>query len=193
MSTTVHLDSTFRDRAAYTNPAQYTLSPDDVAAWSSRPIITRATAGDRRQIPADMVKSVNVASVTTPYVASLVGEPVLYLELYTLDHRSDGMINTIGGQNGRARFVLRQNRIQVDSLGAPVWIHWYAEGERVYPFSFRQPITVRIFQRTGATIPLTDAAASSPPDLSRQTLITLQVMPYTRDADYVDRYTDYTE
>lgn len=195
MATVIHLDSIMRDRYSYPNPAAYTVDDGGVASWSTRPVLVRSTPADRRVLPADMIKSVRVTNIRTPYAAALLAEPLLYLNLHTIDHRGDGIINTIDGFNSDARFILSRGEIISDAASVPRWIAWYASGERTYPFSFGKPIALRFFLRTGTDVLFVDAPPGSEPDPLAQTYVTLEVMPISRDGDYTDGagYTDYTD
>ena len=195
MATIVHLDSTYRDRYTWANPGTYQADDGSVAAWSERPIMVRSTPADRRVLPADMIKSVRLTNIRTPYLASLLAEPIIYLEFTTSDHRRDGMINTLDGVNSHARFILSRGEIIADAGAVPRWIAWYAMGERTYPFSFGKSIYLSFFLRSGAAVLFVDSAPASLPDPLAQTYITAEVMPLSRDGDYTDGagFTDYTE
>jgi hypothetical protein len=67
MSTYIDLDSVWRDRSAYPNPCDYSLTADQVATWSKSVREVRALPQIASERPLDFVAALNLLGATLPY------------------------------------------------------------------------------------------------------------------------------
>jgi len=67
MATYIDLDSVWRDRSAFPNPCDYSLTPEQVATWTKSVREVRALPQNANERPLDFVSSINVLGATLPY------------------------------------------------------------------------------------------------------------------------------
>jgi hypothetical protein len=86
---------------------------------------------------------------------------------------------------------LFQERIQFDENLAPVWIHFKSHGEQVTRFKRDDPVTIRFLSRGGQVLPFfNEADPQLAPNPFKQTLLTLNITPYARDASFTNHSTE---
>lgn len=67
MSTYIDLDSVWRDRSAFPNPCEYSLTPEQVATWTKSAREVRALPQNAGERPLDFVAALNLLGATLPY------------------------------------------------------------------------------------------------------------------------------
>lgn len=67
MATYIDLDSIWRDRAAYPNPCNYELTPNQIETWSRSTRETRPLPANPNERPLDFVNSISLITLTLPY------------------------------------------------------------------------------------------------------------------------------
>lgn len=67
MSTYIDLDSVWRDRSAFPNPCEYSLTPEQVATWTKAVREVRAIPQNANERPLDFVSAINLLGATLPY------------------------------------------------------------------------------------------------------------------------------
>lgn len=180
MSYNIELDSTSRDRTAYPNPYNYELAPAQVETWFRSDVSISATER----------MAVKVVNVVVPYAAALLEEPRLYLDVHTRGS-SDGphKIKCVDGNHGDAKFVLIQDKIQLDSLNAATWIQYKAPAmKQVMNIQLGNPFSVRIFDRTGTVITNPDSLVPTAANDMKQTFVQLELEPIAHVISRVDTY-----
>lgn len=128
---------------------------------------------------------------TTEGARQLVTFPRIYLDYHCKLYNDVRLINTNNGVLQDAKFVLGIDKVQFDDNATPIWIHYKAHGEQVMRYKRNEPVVIRFMTRDGTTIPFFDEddlnVVTNP---NMQTLITLNVTPYVRDASYVNHGVD---
>ena len=115
----------------------------------------------------------------------LLDFPRIYLDLHSSRYNDTRAIRTIGGVLTAAKFVLVIDRIQNDASGAPVWIHYRSSSEQTMRFRLEDPIVAAFYSRGDTIIDFfaeTDFTVMSDP--KKQSLITIEVTPYSRDNSF---------
>jgi hypothetical protein len=131
----------------------------------------------------------NYVSVTTKWSSALqlLNFPKIYLDFHSHRYNDPRMFKTINGVLADAKFMLTVDRTQFDDTLTPKWIHYKSSGEQVMRFKRDDPMIVRFMTRDGTTIPFfmeDDLGVATNPDL--QTMMTIMVTPYLRDAVYAN-------
>jgi hypothetical protein len=67
MSTYIDLDSFWRNRSAFPNPCEYSLTPEQVATWTKSVREVRALPQNANERPLDFVSALNLLGATLPY------------------------------------------------------------------------------------------------------------------------------
>jgi len=191
MSNYLEIDSTYRDRNDYPNPAEFTIPPDQTQTWyplrrvNQNPPNPKYAARDRFQ-------SITLKLLTIPYSPIYVAEPRMYIDLHSLTYTDAPLIYTIDDHLNNARFACAQEKIQNDEFGNPVWIHYKGlTNDQTYRFKSDEAVYIRVFTRDGVTIPIADTSIPDPPDPSQQIIVSFEVTPYLRDGDYEHGIGDY--
>ncbi len=135
----------------------------------------------------------NYSTVMTAWEAGLqlVKFPRIYLDFHSKRFNDTRFLKTIDGVLADARFVLYTDRAQFDDTLTPVWLHYKASGEQVMRFKKDDIIVIRVMSRDGTTIPFfteSDLTVATNPD--KQTMITVCVTPYLRDAVFANHLTE---
>lgn len=113
--------------------------------------------------------------------------PRIYLDFHSRRYNDTRFIKTIGGILADAKFVLVLDKIQYDDVGRPIWLHFKSCGEQVMRFKRDDPMIVRFMSRDGTTISFfTESDLSIVTNPDKQTMITINVTPYLRDAVFTN-------
>jgi hypothetical protein len=111
--------------------------------------------------------------------------PRIYLDIHCMKYNDTRCLKTIGGILADAKFVLIPDRTQHDDTGTPTWIHLKSMGEQVVRFKRDDPLSIDFVTRSGKTIDVfTEPDLTIPTNPLKQTMITINVTPYLRDALY---------
>jgi hypothetical protein len=117
--------------------------------------------------------------------------PRLYVDFHSRRYNDTKLIKTNGGVLSDAKFIVILDRIQLDDNATPIWIHYRSHGEQVYRFKRDDSVVFRIMTRDGTTIPFfTEPDLTIPTNPSKQTLVTFSVLPYIKDASYINSLVD---
>ncbi|MDB4769404.1 hypothetical protein OAG24_00415 [bacterium] len=184
MSTYFHLDSLFRDRETWPNPASYEVKPDQVATWFRQARSVRAHPQNPSTSPLEFVSSINLHHLIIPYDASFVGLPVLYVEFRSKKYNDIHLVHSIEGNKADVQYVCVLEKIQNDSAGDPMWIHFRSTMEQVMRFRRGDEIIFKVTTRDGSVLPNVDTLVPIAADPNKQILATFDVIPYIRDGDY---------
>jgi len=184
MSNFIHLDSLYRDREEYPNENDYQVTPQQVETWIRPARAVKAFPANPNLQPIEFSTTVNISNFMTPYTPELASLPVIYVNFRSLLYDDQFLVYTINGKHNEVKFVCIIDRVQNDSDGNPIWIHWKSSMEQALRFRRGYPVIFRITTRSGDILPQTDNPPDEPPNPSQQTLITFEVSPYIRDGSY---------
>jgi len=121
----------------------------------------------------------------------LVDFPRLYIDFRSKLYNDTRCLRTINGNLPDAKFVLGIDRIQINDVGMPIWLHYKVTPEQVIRFKRDDCMIVRIMTRDGTTIPFfTEPDLMVPTNPLKQTLLTVEVTPYDRDASFTNHSVD---
>ena len=184
MSTFFDLDSIWRDGEANLNPANYELTPAQVETWFPSARSVRAHPQNPSMKPLEFATSIKIHYLTIPYTESFAELPRIYINFRSKEYGDIHLIQAISGKQPDAKFICVFDRIQNDRNGTPLWIHWRCSMEQVMRFKRGDTIIFQITTRDGTILPIEDNPIPDPPDPLRQTLCTLEALPYIKDGDY---------
>lgn len=186
MATYFDLDSIWRDREEWPNPANFVLSVEKTRQWFSFPRTVNAYPKNPSTQPLGFVISMNIHSLTLPYDATIAGFPRVYLNIRSRVYNDVNIIQSIDGMQKEAKFICIFDRIQNDSAGDPLWIHYTCTMEQVFRFKRDDELIFQVTTRDGSIIPNFDNLLPDDPDPNKQILCTFDVTPYLRDGSYSD-------
>jgi hypothetical protein len=187
MSTFIDLDSIWRDRLTYPNPAFYEVTPDQVNTWFASARSIRATPQNNNTRPLEFATDVSLQVLTLPYNSTLVTYPRIYLDFHSKLYNDRFLISTINGVNPEARFICVLDKIQYDSNNNPIWMHYRSTMKQTLRFKRDDSVVFAITTRDGSILPFfIDNNTDLPIDPTQQTLATFELIPYIRDAKYVN-------
>lgn len=149
--------------------------------------ITTFTDGTGINATFAIIPLADYATIMVNYTSALqlLTFPRIYLDYHCKKYNDVRLLNTIKGVLPDAKFVLGIDKIQYDDNVTPLWIHYKSHGEQVMRYKRDDPVIVRFMTRDGTVIPFfTESDLNIPTNPMKQTLITLSVTPYIRDADY---------
>ena len=204
MSNYLHLDSFFRNIETYPNPANYAIETSDLIGFNAEARTVRPTARDPRLRPEEFSTTLNLTQLIMPYylnptlpAGTGVGQlnnpdnitanlANVYVDIHSDRYNDSFLTNTIRNSNPDIRFIATFGRVQFDNFsGTPVWSHFSPlHMPQVLRFRRNYPMTVRIFDRFNATLPIVDFNPGDPDRPERQTLMTYEIVPYIRDDEF---------
>ena len=184
MSTYIDLDSIFRDRQIWPNPADYEIFPKQIKSWfpSSRSVTNIPQNPNLR--PLEFVTSVKINSIVLPYDASVADTPRIYVDFHSTRYNDTRLISTVDNVHGSARFICTFDKLQNDGGGAPIWMHYTCDMEQQLRFDRQYPVRFTVRRKDGTLFPNFDALFPAAPTPNRQILATFELTPYIRDGDY---------
>jgi len=186
MSTVIDIDSLYRDKFNYENPAEFEITASQVETWFSSNRTTRATAMNPASSPYEASTSIKLDRLIIPYTAQLALEPRLYVDFQSNRYKSIMVINAIDGKHPNAKFVLDFSHYQDNDAGDHIWIHYKSNNEQVMRFRHKDPIKFRVSDRYDNTLPLTtlDSPVGSAALPEAQVMATFVLTPYILDGTY---------
>lgn len=190
MSNFIDLDSFYRDRETYPNENEYQISNQGVASWFRKSRSVTNLPQDPNTQPVDYVTSIRVKYLTLPYSDDLSEVPRVYIDFRSRDYKDINLISTIGGEHSQDKFICEFHKIQNDRNGDPLWIIYKCKMTQVMRFNRKDNVLLRISSRNGNTLPQQDDNIPSPPSSTKQSLVTFEIIPYTRDGRFDDHVTE---
>lgn len=203
MSNYLHLDSFYRKINSYPNPAEYSLDTDNLVGFNAEARTVRPTARDPRLRPEEFSTTLNLTEIIIPYyfdptlpAGTGPGQldnpsnvsanlPNIYIDIHSDRYNDSFLTNTIDNSNPDIRFIATFGRVQLNNLGVPEWSHFApVHMPQVLRFRRNYPMTIRIFNRAGGTLPIIDFNPGDPDRPLRQTLMTYEIVPYIRDDEF---------
>lgn len=190
MATFVDLDSILRDREIYPNPAYYQLSASQVKTWFRGARSIRSFPQDPNVRPLEFSTTVHVQYLIIPYEDEFAILPKLYVEFRSSEYKDIHLLQTIDGKHPDANFVCTFDKLQYDTNGNAVWIHYKCDTRQAMRFRRDAPITFRVTTRDGSTLPNKDTLIPEDADPLKQIMCTVEVLPYIRDAFFSNHVSD---
>ena len=200
MSNYFSIESIRRNRDEFPNPAEFTVEASQTQGWFRRSRTVRSVSQNPQTMSLDFASAIEVKQVITPYKipdpgpkppvgAAATPYSYLYLDIHSPTYNDQYLINTMGGANRDARFLLVRDKVIFGKKGEPVWILWTSPMEQVLRFKRDDPLVFRLFTPDGITLPLIDNGPV--PKKSVQIVALLGVTPYSRDGDYDNHLLQY--
>lgn len=129
-----------------------------------------------------------IAELTTAQILLML--PRIYLDFHSNTYKDTRMIRTINGVNSDAKFVLIQDRIQFSAVGQPMWIQ-YKSMQQTMRFKKDDQMTITFTDRNGHVLDFfTEDDLDVLINPQKQSLITIEVIPYLRDNAFSNHNTD---
>jgi hypothetical protein len=207
MSSYLHVDSTWRDRLEFPNPAEFIIPLNVVDSWRTV---------DRTVYPVDkhcvsryegMVHTVELLNLTVPDTAvistitnatfngnsvqtsstiSITDAPFIYVALQNTSENTDKRLtNTLeGGVNSKFKNLADAVFVVYYDKTRNGWVHFESGMTQSYRINFKREIKFRLFDNTGQTLQITDTTPPTFPIASQQVSALFDITPYVRD----DRY-----
>ena len=196
MATYIDLDSYNRNRDTYPNPADYVVEDCQVQDWIREARQVNAYSNRPGNKVIEFMQTVEIEGFTLPYTAITYTDSTgtvnnthtadlqrIYLDVHSLRYNDLRMIQTIDDKINKARFVLLQDKIQLNSLGQPYIIQYRTHRmNQAMRFSRNEPLKFTVMQEQGFVINIPDIDVVINPLL--QTWCNLRIEPYYRDAEY---------
>lgn len=184
MATFIDLDSFWRDRETYPNENDYELSSNKIHTWFRAPRTVRSSPQYTGFSPLEFSTTVNIRYMTLPYTDDLAELPRIYVNFRSKHYKDVHLITSIEGKQMDSKFICVPEKVQNDSNGDPLWIHYKCLMEQAMRFNRGDPIVLQLTTRSGEVLPQQDSPPDQDPDPLKQSLITFEVTPYLRDGDY---------
>lgn len=184
MSSFIDLDSIWRDREMFPNENKYGLTPNQIETWFRESRTVRAFPQEPSTRPVEFATTINMKYLSLPYTDILSTFPRIYVNFSCREYKDVRLINTIDGRLPEAKFICQFDKVQNDSAGNPIWLHYKCEMEQTMRFKRDDIITFELTSRNGSTLPQNDNPPNEEPNSNVQTLATFEVTPYIRDGDY---------
>jgi hypothetical protein len=191
MATFIDLDSVWRDRELYPNPANYELTPDQVATWFSAPRNINALPKNPTLKPLDFVCTVNAMNLTIPYNDITASLPRIYVDFHSKFYNDRNMIYSPDNRHVSDKFIFTHDKVQSDINDNKIWIHFKCTMQQTMRFKRNDIVSFTISSRDGTVLTFPDNEPPEDPDPLMQTMCTFEIVPYGRDADYVDNLNDF--
>lgn len=189
MATFIELDSGLRNREFFANPAEFTVTKEQVNGWFRKSRTVRAYPAPQHFKPLEFATSVELRDLTTPYLAALADVPRIYVDFHSQTYNDQYLISSINGVNRDAKFVLTFDRIVNNDAGVRTWIHWInIHREQVMRFKRDEPVFFRVFTRDGITLAIVDAALPAAINPLVQVFASFDIRPYIIDAGYDSQF-----
>ncbi len=205
MATYIDLDSTYRNFTSYPNPANYVVEDNQVRDWIREPRQVNALSSKPGNKVLEFMQTVEIEGFTLPYTAityvDATGATIathtadlqrIYVDVHTVRYNDLRMIQTIDDKLNKARFVLVQDKVQLNSLSAPFLIQYKTHRmNQAMRFSRNESIKFTVMQENGFIIIIPDPGET--PDPTKQVWINLAIKPYYRDAEYSNQGLQLTQ
>lgn len=184
MATYFDIDSIERDREQFPNPAEFTVTDQEIKSWIRDSRTVRLIAANPNTSPKEFATSIRLIYLTIPYDSQTIVLPRVYIRFQSEKYKDLHLIQTMNGIHAEDQFICTYDKVQNDDSGNPIWIHYKCQMEQVTRFLRDYPVKFRVTTRSGATLPNLDTSLPNDPDPTKQILATFEVMPYIRDGDY---------
>lgn len=196
MSSYIEIDSFYRNKSRYDNPADFEVTSDQVQTWFVHSRTTRSSPLHPNSSPTDFTNDVRLTTLILPYVVDpgttppidLSVIPRVYVDFHSKKYNDIRLINGIGGSVSEARFVCDFERYQLDDSSNRVFIHYKCEMNQVMRFRKGDPVVFKVIDRFGAPIPLDLIDTGAEPDPALQVRATFKITPYVNSSEYDNHF-----
>lgn len=184
MSTFYLLDSIFRDRITYPNPADFTVPASITNAWKTNTRTVQAVKSYCEKPVLNFVFNVTLLNLTLPvdFTTTAYGSnpPFLFVEFRNTSGYTDkNLININTTESLKdAVFVVYQDKTIGDQ-----WVYFACKNSmtQTYRIDPKGEMKFRVFDDFGETVQITDTIPPVPPDPLAQVSALFQMSPYVRD------------
>ncbi len=169
MSRYIDLDSSYRDRVTYQNPADYVVESSQANTWYQAPRTVNAFANPPQARALDFTQSIEVKHLLLPYTdityRTNTGAIVtthtanlqrVYLNIHSVSKDDRYLISTIENKISKAKFVCTRKEIQSDANDVESWILFECKMDQVMRFNRGEGVVFQILQEQGYVIVISD-------------------------------------
>ena len=183
----VDLDSVWRNRVAYPNPADYTVDPTNIASWLKH--TQRSICVEPCKPAPSYLSCIRLTSLILPYDPEVANAPKLYVDYQSTNKPIVQAISTIGNNLGDAKFVVTYQKTQYGSDGSPIWLHYCPVNTQMMEYSRDMPIHFAVYSRDGNVLTqYIDPDPTAPVDPTRQILATFEITPHFKQTKLDDTF-----
>jgi hypothetical protein len=184
MSDFLYIDSSFRDRGTFPNPASFVM-PGNKSGLYKQPRQVRALSAANQPSMQIFSYSIRPHTLIIPYTAANTNFPQLFVDFHGKTYND---INLIASQDGKCsdiRFVFDQQGIHYNSSNEPLYIKFYSQMEQVMRFKKDDDLTFKVYSDVNGTL-LENGDNPIPAALNpiKQIKVTMQITAYIHDGDY---------
>lgn len=190
MATFIDLDSTYRDRQQYPNPAEFVVGKDQLINWFRQARTVRAFPQQVSQRQMEMVDTIKLIHLVVPYQADIMDVPIIFVEFTSQKYKDKSLVSTMNNNHPTIKFICEWDKVQNDSAGDPAWIHYKTNMSQVMRFSRDFPIYFKLTFTTGNVLDITDTVVPEPINPAVQIHATFEVIPYIRDDEFSNHIVD---
>ncbi len=205
MSTYFHVDSRWRDRTVFDNPAEFLIPIEVSNGWRTVDRTVQAVRPHDKLQATNMVHTVKLLNLTLPFdfggevgTTFLDTHPFVYVTFQsTTQYKDMKLINTL--ENGKivnktldsngnlvtvslkdAVFVAYCDKVQ----GTNDWIQYKCNMLQTYRINLKDSMNFRIFTVDGLTLAIVDDQPPTAADPAKQVNALFEVTPYIRDNEF---------
>ena len=196
MSVHFHVDSTWRDRSQFSNPAEFSIPIEITNSWRTMTRTVQAVRPHCQDPVTNLTQSVKLLNLTLPYTDALIAKPFVYVsfqsntmykDMRLINTLENGLDNTNQTSLKDAIFVAYCDKIQTDATTGN-WIQYKSSMTQTFRLNTKDSLSFRVFDNTSTTIPFT---LEDDPDVAvdplNQVNALFEVTPYVRE----DRYDNH--
>lgn len=213
MSTHIHVESIWRDRGIYSNPAEFTIPNEVVKKWKTTNRTVQAVRPHHKMQTTNIKHNVDLKHLTLPYdfggatsSGAIEVLPYVYVQFNSVVHSDKRLLNTM--EEGRvvnqtldlsgnlvvtslkdATFIAHYDKVQESSDSVKRWIHYKSHMTVTMRIDVDSEIEFRVFSPDGKTLPIYDNDTSTNINRYRQVSALFEITPYVRDGDFDNHFT----
>lgn len=211
MSTYFHIDSTWRDRTLYPNPAEFLIPIEVAKGWRTPNRTVQAVRPHNKMQVTNMSHSVRLLNLSIPFnfggdigTTFVDTNPFIYVTMQSTSYYKDmKLINTI--ENGNivnevldasgnitkvslkdAIFVAYCDKLQGGDTSS--WIQYKCNMIQTYRIDQQDAISFRVFGADGKTLTIIDTQPPTAINKARQVNALFELTPYVREEAYDNHF-----
>lgn len=183
----VDLDSVWRDRVTYPNPADYVVDVANISSWLKH--TQRSICVEPCKPAPSYLSCIRLTSLILPYDPDVANAPKLYVNYQSVNKPVFQAISTIGNHLGDAKFVVTYSKTQYNSDGEATWLHYCPVNTQMMEYSRDMPLKFSVMSRDGNVLPqYIDVDPTLPVDPARQILATFEITPHFKKQSFDDTF-----
>lgn len=191
MADFIVLNSIFRDREQYPNPANFVVGSEQMKDWLPQPRAVRAFPSEVSNRPLLFVNTLKILHLVLPYQADLQDLGLVYVNVFSQKFDDKNLVYMMEASMPQIKFVCEWDKTQNDSAGDPAWIHYKTNMSQVMRFAKNTPVTFQIYKPDGSIVSINDNLPPTPADPTKQVFATIEVVPYQRDDEFSHHNVEY--